>query len=125
MPSSLDPLPERWPSAWPSLRSAVFVGLTLPLALLVTLIVILSMTKVLAMAWWLLLVPAALMIRPLSLPRRVRSVIQLDADFGRLRVSERKAGLLASSPKRRRGVRPRVELRTDLHGQKYIQYYAR
>lgn len=120
-----DPFPQQWPSAWPSLRNAVFLGLVLPVTLLVALIVILMMTKVLATAWWLVLVPAALMMGPLSLPHRIRSVLQADADSGQLRVSAREAGLLATSPRRRQGVRPRAVLRTDRYGQKYIQYYVR
>lgn len=124
MSRSYDALPQRWPSAWRSMRSQVLLSLVFPIVLLVVLTVILMMTKVLGIVWWILVVPTLLIIWAISLPGRVRSVVQSDAAAGRLRVMTGQTGLLAESPKRRRGVRPHAQLSSDASGQEYIQYFV-
>lgn len=103
-------LPSPWPSAWPSLAKNVALGAVLPIVAAVVVLVILLLTKSLSTAWWVLLLPMLLLLWPLSLPARVRKVMQDAADSGRLEVVNATLGILAHAPERRLGVQPSAEV---------------
>ncbi|WP_153505504.1 hypothetical protein [Cumulibacter manganitolerans] len=103
-------LPQAWPSAWPSLLGGVLLGAVLPVVAAAVVVVILLLTSSLATAWWVVLLPLLLLAWPLSLPARVRRVMQDASDAGRLDVVQGTLGALATAPERRLGVRPNAEV---------------
>jgi len=103
-------IPERWPSAWPSLTKNVLLGSVVPVVAALVVVLILALTKALAAAWWVALVPLLLLAWPLSLPARVRSVLQDATDSGRAEVVQGTLGTIVTAPRRRLGVRPNAEV---------------
>lgn len=103
-------LPATWPSAWPSLAKNVALGAVAPVAAAVVVLVILLVTKSLSTAWWVVLLPLLLLLWPLSLPARVRKVMQDATDTGRLEVVNATLGILAHAPQKRLGVQPTAEV---------------
>lgn len=103
-------LPDTWPSAWPSVRRTVLLGSIMPVVAAVVIVVILLLTSSLGTAWWVAVLPLLLLGWPLSLPARVRKVVQDAADAGRLEVVQGTLGALALVPERRLGVRPNAEV---------------
>ena len=103
-------LPATWPSAWPSLRKNVLIGAIVPVVAAVVVLVILLLTKVADTAWWVALLPLLLLAWPLSLPGRVRKVMQEAADAGSLDLTQGMLGTLAAVRQRRLGVRPNAEV---------------
>ncbi|CAN5300231.1 hypothetical protein BH20ACT5_BH20ACT5_01570 [soil metagenome] len=92
-------LPRRWPSAWPSLwpevRDRSAFGLT---AALVTALG-LTWLGVPGLTWWLPLLPALLLIGPLSWPGRVRRGFDRAGDEGTLRVVDERDQVLVWGPR--------------------------
>lgn len=103
-------LPASWPSAWPSLRRQVLLGATLPLVVSVVVLVVLAVTQTLATSWWVALIPLVLLAWPLSLPARVRTVVQNAHRARTLDIVQGTIGLIGEVRHRRMGVRPNVEV---------------
>lgn len=103
-------LPATWPSAWPSMRRHVLRGAVLPLVAAAVVVVVLAVTQTLSISWWFILLPLALLAWPLSLPARVRRVVQDAARARTLDLVQGTVGLLAEVRHRRLGVRPNAEV---------------
>lgn len=73
-------------------------------------IIVLEMTQTLAIAWWVAAIPLALLGWALSLPVRVRSVMQRAHRAHTLEVVHGPLGLIAEVRRRRLGVRPQAEV---------------
>lgn len=92
-------LPERWPSAWPSLRSQVLLSASFPVLTAVFTAGLLLWLQLIAVAWWVPLLPLALLPLSLTRPVRVRRRVQR-ADEGReLRVQQTREGLQVRTPR--------------------------
>ena len=88
----------------------MLIGAVLPVVAAVVVLVVLLLTTSLSTSWWVVLLPLLLLAWPLSLPGRVRKVMQDAADAGRLEVVRGMLGTLATAPRRRLGVRPNAEV---------------
>lgn len=103
-------LPATWPSAWSSLSKNVLLGSILPVVAAVIVVVILLLTKSFDTAWWVALLPLLLLAWPLSLPGRVRKVMQDAGETGKLDIVQGLLGTIATARERRLGVRPNAEI---------------
>lgn len=109
-PESPEALPTIWPSAWPSMRREVLVRSTLPLVAAVVVLIVLMLSQVIATSWWFTAIPLLLLIGPLSLPARVRAVVQTADRTRTLDIVYGAVGLNVEVRHRRRGVRPNAEV---------------
>lgn len=109
-PSEQGALPAVWPTAWPSMRGHVLLGSTLPVVAALVVVVVLVLTQTIASAWWFVLLPLLLLGWPLSLPSRVRTVVQGAHRARTLDVVYGAVGLIAEVRHRRLGVRPNAEV---------------
>ena len=116
-------LPTRWPSAWPSLRKQALIGSIFPIAVCVVAVIVLTLTTVLTESWWIAALPLLLLIWPLSLPSRARSVIQKASDRQRLQLTAAQSGLIAQAPRKKFGVRPNVTVKNGADVAYVVRYY--
>jgi hypothetical protein len=79
-------LPERWPSAWPSLRFRLFRRAAFVAVVQVLTAVGLAVVADLATQWWALLPPLLLLAGPATAPARARRRAQRATGTGRLTV---------------------------------------
>lgn len=108
--SGAGPLPTSWPSAWPSMRSKVLIGVVGPLAAAVIVVLVLALTQTFPVAWWVALIPLLALFWPLSLPARVRAVQRGAAAAHTVDIVRGQLGVMVTTRHRRLGVRPNAEV---------------